>query len=226
MTAPLPIPLIDATPILLDEHQTVLDGLKMLNRETVTAKIVLIINAQKKLVGSVVDGDVRRGLLKGATLQSPLRDIMHPNPATLPASATRQQILEHMRALEVKHIPLLNDDGCIAGIAMYDVLIGLQHARRPNRVVIMAGGKGKRLLPITTDIPKPMVPVGGKPMLEWILLRLTHYGFYRVTLAVNYLGHIIEDYFGEGSAFGCDIEYVREKEFLGTAGALSLLESK
>jgi len=87
----------------------------------------------------------------------------------------------------------------------------------------MAGGKGKRLLPITQDMPKPMVPVGGKPILEWILLRLTHYGFREFTFAINYLGHMIEDYFGDGSAFGCRIRYVKETEFLGTAGALSLL---
>lgn len=216
--------LIPAASILLSGDDPIIRAMEILERET--AKIVLIIDDETRLIGSVVDGDIRRGLLRGLTIDTPLREVMHKKPHTLPATATRDTILETMRTLEIKQIPLLNQKGGIEGIAVQDVLLGLRHSPRPNRVVIMAGGKGKRLMPITSDMPKPMVPVGGKPILEWILMRCIHYGFQDFTLAINYLGHMIEDYFGDGSNLGCRIQYVKEKEFLGTAGALSLLEKE
>lgn len=213
---------LDARQNMLPESASVLQAIQVLDQAQ--AKIVLVVDAAEKLTGSVVDGDVRRGLLRGHGLQSPVHEIMHRQPYVLPAHSPRQKILEAMHLLEIKQVPLVTPEGSVAGIAVHDILLGLQHGERPNHVVVMAGGKGKRLLPITQDMPKPMVPVGGKPILEWILLRLTHYGFREFTFAINYLGHIIEDYFGDGSAFGCRIRYVKEKEFLGTAGALSLLQ--
>jgi dTDP-glucose pyrophosphorylase len=217
-----PAMLIDAANNMLPQDAPLVSAMQILDR--MQAKIALVVDAQGKLVGSVVDGDVRRALLRGHTLQTPVREVMHPTPFVLPTNAPRQKILEAMHLLEIKQVPLVTPDGVVAGIAVHDMLLGVQHKERPNHVVIMAGGKGKRLLPITQDMPKPMVPVGGKPILEWILLRLTHYGFRNFTFAINYLGHMIEDYFGDGSAFGCHIQYAREKEFLGTAGALSLLD--
>ncbi len=216
--------MIDASSIMLPEDAPLIQAMEVL--EKTQAKIVLVVDAQKKLVGSVVDGDMRRAFLRGRTLQTPISEVMHKSPTVLPVTSSRQQILEAMHKLEVKQIPLISPDGTIAGIAVHDMLMGLVHQDRPNRVVIMAGGKGKRLMPITSDMPKPMVAVGGKPILEWILLRFTHYGFRNFTFAINYLGHMIEDYFGDGSRFGCHIEYVKEKEFLGTAGALSLLPAQ
>ncbi len=213
--------LLDARQNMLPEDAPVLQAIQVLDQAH--AKIVLVVDAAGKLTGSVVDGDVRRGLLRGHGLQSPVRAIMHRQPYVLPVHSPRQKILEAMHVLEIKQVPLVTPDGTVAGIAVHDVLLGLQHGERPNHVVVMACGKGKRLLPISQDMPKPMVPVGGQPNLEWILLRLVHYGFRDFTFAINYLGHMIEDYFGEGSAFGCRIRYVKEKEFLGTAGALSLL---
>lgn len=213
--------LLDARQNMLPEDAPVLQAIQVLDQAQ--AKIVLVVNAVGKLTGSVVDGDVRRGLLRGYGLQSPVHEIMHRQPCVLPVHSPRQKILETMHLQEIKQVPLVTPEGAVAGIAVHDMLLGLQHSERPNHVVVMAGGKGKRLLPITQDMPKPMVPVGGKPILEWILLRLAHYGFREFTFAINYLGHVIEDYFGDGSAFGCRIRYVREKEFLGTAGALSLL---
>lgn len=224
MTNPRQHPMADPAAMLISGNATALQAMQVI--DTQPAKIALVIDDNRKLIGSVVDGDIRRALLRGQTLQTPVRDMMHKSPYTLPVTASRQAILETMRTLEIKQIPLLKQDGSIAGIAVHDVLVGIQHSPRPNRVVIMAGGKGKRLMPITSDMPKPMVPVGGKPILEWIIMRFTHYGFTNFTLAINYLGHMIEDYFGNGSAFGCHIEYVKEKEFLGTAGALSLLPKK
>ena len=221
-SAPGPSLLIDAAANMLAQDAPILQAMQILDRQQ--AKIALVVDAGGRLVGSVVDGDVRRGLLRGHALDAPVREIMHRTPAVLPVGTPRQKILETMHVLEIKQVPLVTLDGAVAGIAVHDLLLGLHHQELPNRVVIMAGGKGRRLMPITQDVPKPLVPVGGRPILEWIILRLTHYGFRRFTLAINYLGHMIEDYFGDGSAFGCQIEYAREKEFLGTAGALSLVD--
>jgi dTDP-glucose pyrophosphorylase len=213
--------LIDAGGNMLGEDAPVIEAMRIIDQ--MQAKIALVVDTNGKLVGSVVDGDVRRGLLRGHSLQTPVRALMHSPPYVLPTNSPRQKILEAMHVLEIKQIPLVTSEGTVSGIAVHDLLLGLQHKERPNRVVVMAGGKGKRLMPLTRDMPKPMVPVGGKPILEWILLRLIHYGFRDFTFAINYLGHMIEDYFGDGSAFGCRIQYVREREFLGTAGALWLL---
>lgn len=213
--------LIDAQQNMLPLDAPVLRALQILDQ--MQAKIALVIDGNGRLVGSIVDGDVRRGLLNGFTLESTVRNIMHADPFVLPHNTSRQKVLEAMHLLDIKQVPLVAADGSVTGIAVHDVLLGLRHKERHNRVVIMAGGKGRRLMPITQDMPKPMVPVGGKPILEWILLRLTHYGFRNFTFAINYLGHMIEDYFADGGGFGCSIEYVREQEFLGTAGALSMV---
>lgn len=217
-----PHPMINPAGVMITADAPMIRAMEILDRQS--ARIALVTDAAGKLIGSVVDGDIRRGFLHGHSLQTPVREVMHRTPCTLPVTASRRQILETMRMLDIKQIPLLNADGSIAGLVVHDILAGLKRPERPNRVVIMAGGKGRRLMPITSDIPKPMVSVGGKPILEWILTRCVHYGLTRVTLAVNYLGHRIEDYFGDGSAFGCSITYVKEKEYLGTAGALSLLD--
>lgn len=213
--------LIDAGGNMLPGSAPLVAAMQILDR--MQAKIALVVE-EGKLAGSIVDGDVRRGLLRGHTLQTPVRELMHPTPFVLPVNSSRQKILEAMHILEIKQIPLVTHDGAVSGIAVHDLLLGLRHKELPNRVVVMAGGKGKRLMPITQDTPKPMVPVGGKPILEWILMRLTHYGFRDFTFAVNYLGHKIEAYFGDGKSFGCRISYAHEKEFLGTAGALSLVD--
>lgn len=216
-----PALLVDARPNMIGDDAPVVEALRVIDQ--MVAKIALVVDRSGRLVGSVVDGDVRRGLLRGLTLQAPVRELMHRAPYVLPVNTPRHKIVEAMHVLEIKQIPLVSPDGSVAGLAVHDLILGLRHQERPNHVVVMAGGKGKRLLPLTQDLPKPMVAVGGKPILEWILLRLSHYGFRRFTFAINYLGHMIEDYFGDGSAFGCQIQYSREKEFLGTAGALSLL---
>lgn len=213
--------LIDASSIVLGEHASIMDAIATIDKTD--ARIALIVDKTGKLIGSVTDGDVRRGLLRGETVQSPVKNIMHNSPHALPVNTPRERILGMMESAGIRQIPLLTETGNIAGIVTYEELLGFIHAPRPNPVIIMAGGKGKRLLPITTDIPKPMVTVGNKPILEWIIKRFQHQGFQEFHLAVNYLGHMIEQYFGDGERFSCNINYIREKEFLGTAGALSLL---
>lgn len=214
-------PLIPAAQVQVLEGAPLLKALEVINGND--ARIALVVNAAGKMAGSLTDGDIRRALLAGCTLESPAREAMHTNPFIMPSCSTRQQIIESMHQAQVKQMPLLENDGTLVGIAVYDMITGFMSAPRDNPVVIMAGGKGKRLLPLTRDIPKPMVEVGGKPMLEHILQQFIRQGFTRFHIAVNYLGHMIEEYFGDGSMWKCTIEYMHEKEPLGTAGALSLL---
>lgn len=215
-------PLIPALQVQVHEDAPIIKAMEVINNNE--ARIALVVNSSGKMVGSITDGDIRRNLLKSCTLESPCKLAMHSNPFVMPATSTRQQIIESMHQAQVKQMPLLNTDGTLVGIAVYDMITGFMRTPRPNPVVIMAGGKGKRLLPLTRDIPKPMVEVGGKPMLEHIIQQFVKQGFSEFHIAVNYLGHMIEEYFGDGSMWGCHISYIREKESLGTAGALSLLE--
>ncbi|MEK6746503.1 MAG: nucleotidyltransferase family protein [Pseudomonadota bacterium] len=217
-------PLIPAAEVQVREDLPVLKALQII--ESSIAKIALVIDSSNKLLGSITDGDIRRAFLKGCTGQSPVREVMHSSPRTMLSSSTKNQIIEVMLVEKIKQIPLLEADGTLLGIAIYDMLTGFERVPRDNPVVIMAGGKGKRLLPLTADIPKPMIEVGGKPILEKILQHFITQGFSNFYFAVNYLGNVIEDYFADGSKWNCNIKYVREKDFLGTAGALSLLKSE
>lgn len=214
-------PFIPAIDVQVSSDAPIIRAIETINNND--ARIALVVNDHGQLIGSITDGDVRRGLLKGCTLESPAKDIMHTNPYVMPASSTRQELIGGMRAQQVKQMPLVEADGTLKGIAIYDMLSGFGRVPRSNPVVIMAGGKGRRLLPITQDIPKPMVEVGGKPMLEHIIRQFVSQGFSEFHIAVNYLAHMIEDYFDDGSRFKCRIHYIHEPEFLGTAGALSLI---
>lgn len=218
-----PFPILPAAEVQVRADATIIEGIAVINRSD--ARIALVIDDKGRMVGSLVDGDVRRALLAGCTLQSPVAEAMHSNPYVMPASSSRQQIIDSMQAATIKQMPLLKPDGTLVGIASYDMLTGFARVPRSNPVVIMAGGKGKRLMPLTENLPKPMVKVGGKPMLEHIVQQFVRQGFSHFHIAINYLGHIIEEYFGNGEKWNCDISYIREREFLGTAGALSLIDA-
>ena len=215
-------PVIPAAEVQLAPAAPLLHALKII--EGSRARIALVVDSENRLIGSLTDGDIRRGLLAGCTLESPVSQAMYAKPSRLPSTSTRQDIIEAMRAAGIKQMPLVDADNILIGIAVYDMLTGFEPVAHSNPVVIMAGGKGQRLLPFTQDIPKPMVDVGGKPMLEHIVRHFIKQGFSEFYFAVNYLGHIIEEYFGDGGKLGCTIRYIREAQPLGTAGALSLIE--
>ena len=214
-------PLIPAAEVQILETDSILKAMETINSND--AKIALVVNKSGKLLGSLTDGDIRRGLLKGLTLASHAREVMHSNPFAMLASSSREEIFVGMHKAQVKQVPLLDSGGKLLGIVLYDMITGFLRVPRANHVVIMAGGKGKRLLPFTRDIPKPMMAIGGRPMLAHIIQQFVTQGFSHFHIAVNYLGHLIEEYFGDGSMLDCQIEYIREEESLGTAGALSLI---
>ncbi len=186
--------------------------------------MVMVTDSSSKLLGVVTDGDVRRALLKYTSLDVKVEKIMNKNFKFVRDDISRVAALDIMKALGVNQIPILDKHDKAIGLHTYSSLVA--SSGLPNAVLIMAGGKGKRLRPITENIPKPMVTVAGRPILEHIILHLVGHGISNIYIAVNYLGTIIEDYFEDGSAFACKIRYLRENRPLGTAGAIALLPEK
>lgn len=175
------------------------------------------------LRGVVSDGDVRRALLRGIDLDSSVTDVLNDHPATVHVSATQDEVDALKKQLGVQYIPVLDDDGALVDVVGPGERVGTPLT---TPIVLMAGGRGTRLYPLTKDIPKPMVPVGGMPMIEVILRRIHAQGFRRIFVSVNYLGDAIEHHLGDGSGLGVDIEYIRETSPLGTAGSLAELQGR
>jgi len=187
-------------------------------------QIALVVDADNRLLGTVTDGDVRRGILREVPFDESVCQIMNPQPAMANVLQTREEILALMKQRSIHQIPLV-DDGCrLVGLEIMETL--LQTRRLPNRVVVMAGGLGSRLRPMTNDCPKPMLKVGGRPILETVLGNFLEQGFNRFYIAVNYKAEMIKDHFGDGTNFGAEIEYLHEEKKLGTAGALSLIPKR
>ncbi len=184
-------------------------------------RIVLVTNLAGELTGTISDGDIRRGLLRGLNLASPIESIIHHDALVVPPELSRDTVVQLMTANKVQQIPILDEQRHVVGLHLWDEI--LKPLARSNIMVIMAGGKGTRLLPQTEKCPKPMLLVEGKPILEHIIDRAKVEGFSHFVLAIYHLGHLIEEYFGNGDALGVKIEYLREVSPLGTAGALSLL---
>lgn len=206
---------------LLTEDATMQEAIK--NLDQVSLQIVLIVDDQNKLVGTLSDGDIRRGLLKGLTLESPIESVIFRNPLVAPESLQRDLVLQLMTVNKIRQIPIVNEDGHVLGLHLWDRLA--QPMKRENTMVIMAGGRGTRMHRHTEDCPKPMLRIAGKPMLEHIILQAKGEGFEDFIISVHYLSHIIEEHFLDGRHLDVRIRYLRESSPLGTAGALSLLES-
>lgn len=174
------------------------------------------------LEGTISDGDIRRGLLKGFDMNSSVSTIIHRNALVVPPELGRELVMQLMAANKIQQIPVVDDQHQIVGLHLWDEITA--PPSRPNLMVIMAGGMGTRLRPYTEDCPKPLLLVAGKPMLEHIIERAKLEGFNHFMLAIHYLGHMIEEYFGNGERLGVRIDYLREDSPLGTAGALGLLK--
>lgn len=188
--------------------------------EESSLQIALVLDSSDRLLGTVTDGDIRRAILAGSDLNWPIRDIMNMSPTTVDRSEDVNSIRQILRTKQLRHIPII-EDGKVVGLERLDELDIAPP--RDNPVILMAGGRGQRLHPLTTNVPKPMLRLSGRPILEYVLLELASQGFRNFFLSVNYLGDQIEAHFGNGSDHGVRIEYLREEAPLGTAGALSLI---
>lgn len=187
-------------------------------------QIALVTDDSGILIATVTDGDVRRGLLKGLGMDAPVSEVMRRNPTTLLKGASSASAQRPMRERGLNHIPVVDAEGHLVALALRDGMTGVE--LRATRVILMAGGLGMRLRPLTETVPKPMIPVGDKPLLECIVKRFQDQGFSRFTLSLNYLGHVIRDHFGDGSGLGVQIDYVEETKRMGTGGALSLMPQR
>ena len=205
--------------IMLFQECTVRDAMACLD-ETAFG-IVLLVDAEGRLLGTLTDGDLRRALLGGATLAEKALRFARRDYSAFPESVSRDEVLDLMRAKRIFQVPILDAQRRVVGLHLMHDIVGA--VRRPNAAVIMAGGKGSRLLPLTSEVPKPMIKVAGRPILERLVLHLVGHGITRIYISTHHLAERIESHFQNGADFGCQITYLREEAPLGTGGALALL---
>ncbi|MGE3591194.1 MAG: nucleotidyltransferase family protein [Arcobacter sp.] len=208
--------------IKLKQNATIKEALEIIDKAAI--QIALIIDENDKLIGTLTDGDIRRGFLKGLNLDSSIESVIFKTPTTAKISDTKEEILKLALSKKLHQIPIVDDTGKIVGIQEIEELI--KPKEKTNKVVLMVGGLGTRLRPLTENTPKPMLKVGNKPILQTIVEKFAEYGYTYIVMCVNYRSHIIQDYFGDGSEFGVSIEYILEEQRMGTAGALSLLKKE
>jgi dTDP-glucose pyrophosphorylase len=207
---------------LISPEATLGDAIENLN--AVGIKLALCVDTEGRLLGSVSDGDLRRGLLRGLTMQDSVLEIANPSPLVVPEGVDCTMVRDIMKVNKVLQVPVVDAEGHLVGLHLWDAID--RSTSHDHTMVIMAGGKGTRLRPFTEQCPKPMLPVAGKPMLQHIIERAKSQGFRRFVLSLNYLGQLIRDHFEDGAAYDVQISYVEEDEPLGTAGALSLIQPR
>jgi dTDP-glucose pyrophosphorylase len=185
--------------------------------------IALVVDERDRLWGTVVDGDIRRAVLRGASLQSPVEGAMKARPVTAEADQTPEAYLTLMLSHKIQQLPLIGKSGEVVGLVL---LKDLQSELAGGfKAVIMAGGLGTRLRPLTDTLPKPMLPVGDRPIMERVLEGLRESGIHEVVVSTHYKGELIQDHFGDGSALGVEIRYVNEEQRFGTIGGLRLMRA-
>jgi dTDP-glucose pyrophosphorylase len=191
--------------------------------------IALVVDEERRLLGTITDGDLRRAVLSGKDLESLVSVILeskissqYPKPVTASSEKNKKALIALMHEHVLRQIPILDNDGKVVNLVMMDDLIPAQDL--PLQAVIMAGGLGTRLRPLTENLPKPMLPVGGKPLMELVIEQLRQVGIRRVNITTHYKPEKIYNHFGDGSLFGVELNYVNEVKPLGTGGALGLID--
>lgn len=208
--------------ILLDQNSTIKQALQIIDKGDM--KIALIVNQNTQLIGTIADGDIRRALLRGMSIDDPVTSIINTNCIYAKSSDSKEKILQIAKYNQIYQIPIVDEQLHVLGIDEVNDFIITNEYR--NKVVLMVGGLGTRLRPLTNDTPKSLLRVGNKPILEIIVENFAKYGFKDFIFSVNYKSEMIEEYFGNGQRFGISIEYVHENKRMGTAGALSLMKDK
>lgn len=208
--------------ILVTPQTEIHKAIEIIDRNAL--QIALVVDQNHKLLGTVTDGDVRRGLLRGISLDCPVQQVMNKSPVTIPIIKDKKSVLNILKINKLRHLPVVDDSGYLIGIESLDDL--LQSPKNENWVVIMAGGLGRRLSPFTDNCPKPMLKIGDKPILETMVSNLLEQGFHQFCISINYKADQIKDYFGDGSRWGAEILYIQEEKMLGTAGPLRLFPIK
>ncbi len=180
--------------------------------------IIMVSDNQNKLIGTVTDGDIRRALMQQKDLNTLLEEIMHQNPTTVSIEHSREQILSIMNQESILQLPVIDEQGTIVGLK--SITNTIEADKHDNIVFLMAGGFGTRLKPLTNNTPKPLLMIGEKPILEIILDQFIESGFHNFVISTHYKAKMLQEYFGDGSNWGVNIEYIYEENPIGTAGAL------
>jgi dTDP-glucose pyrophosphorylase/predicted transcriptional regulator len=212
----------DWVSVLVSDSTTIKEALLLLDRTGL--QILLVVDSDKKLLGTITDGDIRRGFLKGLTLTDVIETIVFSTPTVALITDSNKDVIKKAVNAKIHQIPVVDESNKVVGLKEIDEL--LKPSIKPNKVILMVGGLGARLYPLTKDTPKPMLKVGNKPILHTIVDGFSSYGYVEVIMCVNYKADAIKSYFGNGEKFGIKIEYVLEEDRMGTAGALSLLSSR
>jgi UTP-glucose-1-phosphate uridylyltransferase len=207
---------------VLQPTATILEAMEVINNTGLRA--ALVVDHNERFLGIITDGDIRRGILRDISIHSSVTKILTTSPITAKPKISKQAALALMQANDILHLPILNDQGMLIDLKILDELLKSKYV--DNWVILMAGGLGMRLMPLTANCPKPLLKIGDKPILENILDNFISAGFKNFYISLNYKGKMIEDYFQDGSQLGINIQYLWENQPLGTAGALSLLPEK
>ena len=207
--------------IKINQNASIKQALKVIDKGAI--KVAVVLSDDGLLLGMLSDGDIRRALLKGMSLDDSITSIINKHPVVANINDTKERILELANEKKLHQIPIISN-GKLIGIQ--DIREFLAPKNKPNKVILMVGGLGTRLRPLTNDVPKPMLDVGNKPILHTIVENFAKYGYTDIIMCVNYKSEIIKEYFGNGDKFGVKIEYVLESQRMGTAGALSLLQKR
>ncbi len=207
--------------IIVNQDISIRDALKIIDK---SSKQICLVVENEKLIGTLTDGDIRRGFLDGLGLDSPIKSIVFRTPTTCSAEDSREKILKIAITNKLHQIPIVDNKGRLVGLKEIDEL--LKPKSKTNSVVLMVGGLGTRLMPLTEDTPKPMLEVGGRPILQTIVEGFAKHGFINITMCLGYKSNVIQDFFKDGKAFEVNIDYIVEEKRMGTAGALTLLKKE
>jgi len=206
--------------VLIGPSATIEEAINKIDQEAL--RLALVVDENDRLLGTVSDGDVRRALIKHLPLSTQVSKLMNTNPRVAKVGTSREILFSVMESNDLLSIPIV-EEGVLVGLeTLHHVL---QKQRHENVVFLMAGGFGTRLRPLTNDRPKPLLNIGGKPILETILESFVASGFYRFYISTHYMPEMIREHFEDGSKWGVEIEYIHEASPLGTGGAMGLLPS-
>lgn len=217
----------DLSNLCISSDQKIRDAILAINRNE---RGIVLVTDDKRLVGTITDGDIRRAILEGINLDSQIQDLiarktetLYPEPIKALVGTDPTTLLNLMKEHVIQQIPIVDDAGRVVDLVTMEDL--LPDSNLPLQAVIMAGGFGTRLSPLTEDVPKPMLPIGERPLMEYTIEQLQRVGIHRVNITTHYLPEKITEHFGDGRDFGVEINYVNEEQPLGTAGALGLMDA-
>jgi len=211
--------LYDWKKILLNESDSMVQAINVLDQEAL--RIALVVDESCRLLGTITDGDIRRALVRHIGMESSVVDVMRKNPTIVSVAEDRNSILALMKRRGLLQIPILDSENRVVGLETMEQLVDV--SKHDNIIFLMAGGFGKRLRPLTDDVPKPLLKIGSKPILETIVEQFVDSGFSKFYISTHHKAELVRNHFGDGSKWGVNIQYIYEDEPLGTAGALGLL---